>query len=92
MCIAVPVKIVDILDDTDFIVQVESSHGRGEVCATLVAESGRGVADLLGRWAIVHSGYVLSLLDDQDARSRLAVFAAMDGLAVDDASLHPEEE
>jgi hydrogenase expression/formation protein HypC len=92
MCIAVPVKIVDILDETDFIVQVEGSCGREEVCATLVAEDGQDAADFLGRWAIVHSGYILSLLDDEDARSRLAVFAAMDGLIVDDASLHPEEE
>ena len=88
MCIAVPVKIVAVLNEAESLVLVEGTDGREEVCAALVCDG----SDLLNRWAVVHSGFVLSLLDDADARSRLAFFAAMDGVAVDDAALRPAPE
>ncbi|HXP96222.1 MAG TPA: HypC/HybG/HupF family hydrogenase formation chaperone [Telmatospirillum sp.] len=88
MCIAVPVKIVTVLNETESLVLVEGTNGREEVCAALVSDG----TNLLNRWAVVHSGFVLSLLDDEDARSRLSIFAAMDGVAVDDAALRPAQE
>ncbi len=87
MCIALPVKIVAILAETDSVV-VEGPAGREEVSAALVADG----SELLGRWAVVHAGFVLSLMDEAEARSRLSIFAAMDGFAVDDADLRPAPE
>ncbi len=91
MCIAVPVKIVALLNETDSIVVVEGRHGREEANAALVIDVGEDRAGLLGRWVVVHAGFVLSLMDEAEARSRLSVFAAMDGLVVDDDALRPDE-
>ncbi|MGQ9371034.1 HypC/HybG/HupF family hydrogenase formation chaperone [Azospirillum sp. ST 5-10] len=79
MCIALPVQIVAVTDPRAPSVAVQGRHGRDEVSAALVAPPGGDASALLGRWAVVHAGFILSLLDEADARSRLAVFAAMDG-------------
>ncbi|MDR3438341.1 HypC/HybG/HupF family hydrogenase formation chaperone [Telmatospirillum sp.] len=92
MCIAIPVRIVAILDAEKSIVLVEGGDGREEVCAALVADAAGNGTELLDHWAVVHSGFVLSLMDADEAASRLAVFAAMDGLPVADADLHPALE
>lgn len=92
MCIAVPVKIVALLNDTEPTVMVEGSRGRESANAALVAETLEDRNRLLGRWAVVHAGFVLSLMDEEEARSRLSIFAAMDGLPVDDAALRPNED
>lgn len=91
MCIAVPVKIVALLGETESTVVTEGPDGRGEANAALVAEDTGDCSGLLGRWAIVHAGFVLSLMDEAEARSRLSIFAAMDGLPVDDDALRPDD-
>ncbi|PKU22371.1 HypC/HybG/HupF family hydrogenase formation chaperone [Telmatospirillum siberiense] len=90
MCIALPVKIVAILDAGKSLVLVEGAGGQDEVSAALVADETAAGADLLGRWAVVHSGFVLSLMDEREARSRLAVFAAMEGRPVASDDLRPD--
>jgi hydrogenase expression/formation protein HypC len=92
MCIAFPVKIVAVLDAKNATVLVEGTHGQEEVSAALVADPAQLGTDLLDRWAVVHSGFVLSLLDEQEAHSRLAIFAAMDGQPVASADLRPDPE
>lgn len=91
MCIAMPVKVAEILDLPRGIVAVEGGNGREEVNAGLVADSPAAVGDLLGRWVVTHVGFVMSVLDEADAQSRLAVFAALDGLAVPDEALRPDD-
>lgn len=89
MCIALPVRIVAISDPKAQRVVVESRRGTEDVDAALVMVPGQAVSALLGCWALVHAGFVLSLIDDEDAQSRLAMFAAMGGDVVDDAALRP---
>lgn len=92
MCIALPVRVVAILDEGNLTVAVEGgSERREEASAALVAQGAAELAALPGRWALVHAGYLLSLIDEREARSRLAVFAAMEGLPVTDEALRPDE-
>ena len=85
MCLVIPKRIVAILDANEPTVVVDGPGGREEVSAALVS----GTSDLLGRWAVVHAGFILSFLAEDDARSRLAVLAAMDSVLVDDDALRP---
>lgn len=92
MCIALPMKIVAVADpDADparRAVLVQGPDGaREEASAALL--DGVALPALIGRWAVVHTGFILTLMDADDARSRLAVFAAMRGEAVDPSELRP---
>lgn len=92
MCLAVPVRVAAVADAEGLMVAVarpgQEPSAWQEASAALVAE-GDDLAALVGRWVVVHTGYVMDVLDDADALSRLAMFAAIDGQAVDDARLRP---
>jgi hydrogenase assembly chaperone HypC/HupF len=77
MCIALPRKVVAIADPDRLRVVVDDGKDRETVSAALVADG--GLEALLGRHVVAHAGFVLEVLDEADARSRLSVFAALDG-------------
>ncbi len=86
MCIALPMKIVEVVDRAERTIRIvpdasTAADWAGEevVSAALVVEDAEQLDGLVGGWGIVHAGYLLARLDEEDARSRLALFAAMDG-------------
>lgn len=96
MCIALPMLIVAVIDAEAGLVAVEPGEGvsadrggREEVSAALIAEGREATAALVGRWGLVHAGFLMETIEADDARERLAVFAAMDG-ATGALSVDPE--
>lgn len=88
MCIALPRKIVAVVDAARALVAVAGDDPGGEsntdpeiVSAVLITEPGADVTALVGTWTLVHAGFALTSIDEDDARSRLQVFAAISGAA-----------
>lgn len=80
MCLAIPARIVELLDGDQC--RVELGGVRKEISLALV--DGAGVGD----YVIVHVGYALTRLDPDEAAQTLALFAeagidAADALAGD---------
>jgi hydrogenase expression/formation protein HypC len=71
MCLAVPMKVVEIKGD---MAVVESAGLRREVGITLLAKA------RLNDWVIVHAGFAISKLTRKQARQTLALFEEMQGL------------
>lgn len=93
MCIAIPLRIAEVVDAGAMTVAVEDgAQRRQEVSAALVAGNAVDLAALPGRWALAHAGHLLSLIDEDEARSRLAMFAAIAGLPVADEALRPDPD
>ncbi|CCQ75224.1 HypC/HybG/HupF family hydrogenase formation chaperone [Magnetospira sp. QH-2] len=67
MCLAIPGKITDMLEDD--MARVEVGGVGKEVSLALV--EGAGVGD----YVIIHVGYALSKLDPEEAEKTLALFA-----------------
>ncbi len=64
MCLAVPARLVT-LDGTEGVVDL---HGnRVPVCALLTPEVG------VGDWVLVHAGFVMQRIDEQQARATWSV-------------------
>ena len=85
MCIALPMRIIEVVDEAKRTVSIVADGaisadraGHEIVSAALVADSEAALEALLGRWGIAHAGFLIEVLDDDDARSRLALFVAMD--------------
>ena len=74
MCLAVPMKIVE-LKDMEAI--VELGGVRRSVSLTLLTEDTLQVGD----YVIVHAGFAIQKLDDDDARERLILLKEMRELA-----------
>jgi hydrogenase expression/formation protein HypC len=69
MCLAIPVRVVELRDESTAIVDLDGV--RKEISLALVD----GVQ--VGDYVILHVGYALSKLDPDEAERTLALFAAL---------------
>ncbi len=70
MCLAVPMKIVEILENGKALVRQDDLET--EVDLTLIQDP------KIGDYVIIHAGYAIDLLDLQEAEERLKLFRAME--------------
>lgn len=68
MCLAIPARIVELLDGDAC--RVDLGGVRKEISLALVDDAA------VGDYVIVHVGYALTKLDREEAESTLALFAA----------------
>ncbi len=69
MCLAIPVRVVELLDEANAVVDLDGI--RKQISLALVD----GVQ--VGDYVILHVGYALARLDPDEAERTLALFAAM---------------
>jgi hydrogenase expression/formation protein HypC len=69
MCLAIPVQVVALLDESTAVVDLDGI--RKEISLALLD----GVQ--VGDYVILHVGYALSRLDPEEAERTLALFASM---------------
>jgi hydrogenase expression/formation protein HypC len=77
MCLAIPAKVIKLLDDSGALVDIGGVQK--EISLGLV--EGVGVGD----YVIVHVGYALARLDEEEAGRTLALFAEMGALETAEA-------
>lgn len=102
MCLALPMRIVAVEDSAARTVRIApASTIAGDratvevVSAALLAEDDASLEALVGGWGVAHAGFLLQCLSDEDARSRLVLFEAMDravGAIAFDGEGHPLRE
>lgn len=73
MCLAIPVRVVEVLDDDQAVVDLDGV--RKTVSLSLVD----GVQ--VGDYVILHVGYALTRLDPEEAERTLALFAQAGAVA-----------
>lgn len=69
MCLAVPMKIVELVDERTAAVDLDGA--RSSVDLSLIE------APRVGEYVIVHAGYAIEKLDVEEADARLALFAEL---------------
>lgn len=81
MCLGVPGKIVAVGEDIHQLAWVEVSGVKREINIALVCDD--SPSDLLGQWVLVHVGFAMSLLDEEEAQQTLAALAHMQAVGLD---------
>ncbi|WP_058912689.1 hydrogenase maturation factor HybG [Entomohabitans teleogrylli] len=81
MCLGVPGKIIAIGESIDHPATVEVNGIKRQVNISLVCEDGDAPADLLDRWVLVHVGFAMSILDEQEATEMLDALRSVTGEA-----------
>ena len=66
MCLAVPAKILKLLDEEKAVVDMDGVHQN--ISLALVPEA------KLGDYVVVHVGFALSVLDEEEAQQTLALW------------------
>jgi hydrogenase expression/formation protein HypC len=69
MCLGIPGKITAITDESRLMAMAEVSGVRREVNVACIA--GNDLAALVGQWALIHVGFAMSLIDEDEAAKTL---------------------
>ncbi len=79
MCIGVPAKILATGEDAWQPATVEIGGIRRSVNITMVCEG--NPQDLVGKWVLVHVGFAMSLLAEDEANEMLTLLDGIEGIA-----------
>lgn len=69
MCLGIPGRIVAVTDATRLMAMADISGVRREVNVACVADGPPEA--LIGRWALIHVGFAMSLIDEDEAEKTL---------------------
>ena len=76
MCLAIPGQVVKIVDESNRIATVDVAGVQRNVNVGLLDEEG-GTEP--GDWVLIHVGFALSKVDEQEAQATLALLERMGG-------------
>jgi len=93
MCLAIPGKVIEIFDEEGMKMgRVDFAGAVQQVCLEYVPEIE------IGQYTIVHAGFALSAINEEEARKTLAVFdglaeaAAQEGVDIYGGPLNPDKK
>lgn len=73
MCLGVPGRIVEVVDEANRIALADFDGVRRKVNVICVLDEGRTAHDLIGAWVLVHVGFAMSVIDEREAAKTLAI-------------------
>lgn len=80
MCLGIPGQVVEILDETFSLAKVEVSGVKRNVNVSLVASEGIAPGD----WVLIHVGFAMSKIDEQEAQETLKMLHSMGSIYADE--------
>jgi hydrogenase expression/formation protein HypC len=83
MCLGIPGKIIDIVDDTNSIAKVEVSGVKRNVNVALVRPEGIRPGD----WVLIHVGFAMSKIDEVEAQETMKALNAMGDVYTDELNM-----
>ena len=75
MCLAIPGRIIEIVDEVNRLAQVDVAGVRRTVNVGLLDAD--GVSAKVGDWVLIHVGFALSIVDEQEAEATLSLLRGM---------------
>lgn len=75
MCLAIPGKVIEFVDEANRLALVDVAGVRRTVNVGLLDAEGTSVAP--GDWVLIHVGFALSIVDEQEAAATLALLQGM---------------
>lgn len=78
MCLGIPGKIVEIMDASRMLAKVDISGIKRPVNIACVVGEDMPLEQCVGSWVLVHVGFAMSLIDEEEAQKTLALLAEMD--------------
>jgi hydrogenase expression/formation protein HypC len=75
MCLAIPGQVIEFVDEANRLAKVEVAGVRRTVNVGLLDDDGDGAQP--GDWVLIHVGFALSKVDEEEARATLALLQGM---------------
>lgn len=78
MCLGVPGQVIEILDPAHSLVSVEMGGVRRPVNVACILTDNHPIETCVGDWVLVHVGFALERLDEEEARETLALLTHLE--------------
>lgn len=78
MCLGIPGQIVDIVDAANKLALVDVGGVKRAVSVAFIVDAEHTVADCVGDWVLVHVGFAMVRIDEQEAAATLKLLREMD--------------
>lgn len=88
MCLGIPGQIVEIIDAEKMLAKVDVAGVKRTVNIACVVDEAKPVSSLLDAWVLVHVGFAMSVIDDEEAAKTLAILAELGELAEEQAAMN----
>lgn len=75
MCLAIPGRVIEVVDEANRLALVDVAGVRRTVNIGLLDVDGQGAEP--GDWVLIHVGFALSLVDEEEAAATLALLQGM---------------
>ena len=75
MCLAIPGQVIEIVDDANRLAKVDVAGVRRNVNVGLLDGEDGGVK--AGDWVLIHVGFAISQVDEEEARATLDLLVQM---------------
>ena len=77
MCLGIPGQIVEITDSDSLLATVDVSGIRRQVNIACVVDAEHPPEQCIGDWVLVHVGFAMSRIDQQEAHKTLALLSEL---------------
>jgi len=77
VCLAIPGRVVEVLDDANQLALIDVAGVRRIVNVGLLEDDGEASDALVGEWVLIHVGFALSRIDADEARATLELLREM---------------
>ena len=77
MCLGIPGKIVEITNETRKLALVDVAGVKREVNVTCIVNDDHPLEACIGDWVLVHVGFAMSRIDEQEAAATLKVLTEL---------------
>jgi hydrogenase expression/formation protein HypC len=75
VCLAIPGRVIEVVDEANRLALVDVAGVRRTVNIGLLDADGHGAEP--GNWVLIHVGFALSLVDEEEAAATLALLQGM---------------
>ncbi len=73
MCLGIPGQIIEIKDRENLLATVDVSGVKREVNIACIVEPNQPIEACIGYWVLVHVGFAMSRIDEEEAAKTLAI-------------------
>ena len=77
MCLGIPGKIVSIINEQEQLGMVDVGGIQRTVNLSCIAEDGHNLQQYIESWVLVHVGFAMSVINEQEAQATLAILTEL---------------
>ena len=87
MCLGIPGRIVDIVDTREAMAMVQVGGVRRPVNIAFIVDDDHPPESCIGEWVLVHVGFAMSRLDEEEAARTLALLQELGEMQAEEETM-----